>query len=92
MIQEDDKIILYSDHVITLNPQNYYLINVGSVGQPRDFDSRSCYAIYDPALKEVALVRVPYDYTITQRKILQKTCPRFWRSAWKKGNRDCPGA
>ena len=85
MIQEDDKIILYSEHAIKLNPQNYYLINVGSVGQPRDFDSRSCYAIYDSVQQEVALIRVPYDYTITQKKILQKDLPPFLAQRLEKG-------
>jgi predicted phosphodiesterase len=85
MIQEDDKIILYSDHTIKLNEQNFYLINVGSVGQPRDFDSRSCYAIYDSELPEIALIRVPYDYSITQKKIIEKNLPVFLAQRLEKG-------
>ena len=61
------------------------MINVGSVGQPRDFDSRSCYAIYDSRQQEVALIRVPYDYTITQKKILQKDLPPFLAQRLEKG-------
>jgi predicted phosphodiesterase len=85
MIQEDDKIILYSEHTITLNGQNFYLINVGSVGQPRDFDSRSCYAVYDSKTEEVSLIRVPYDYTITQKKIIEKNLPVFLAQRLEKG-------
>ena len=85
MIQEDDKIILNSEHRIALNAKNYYLVNVGSVGQPRDFDSRSCYAIYDSDSRDLSLVRVPYDYTITQRKILAKNLPRFLAQRLEKG-------
>ena len=85
MIQEEDKIILYSEHTIKLIPDNFYLINVGSVGQPRDFDSRSCYAIYDSEIEEVALVRVPYDYSITQKKILDKNLPEFLAQRLEKG-------
>ena len=36
-----------------------YLINTGSVGQPRDGDPRAAYAIFDSETREVALRRVP---------------------------------
>jgi diadenosine tetraphosphatase ApaH/serine/threonine PP2A family protein phosphatase len=85
MIQEDDKIILHANHTIKLNGQHYYLINVGSVGQPRDFDSRSCYAIFDTETQEVGLIRVPYDYTITQEKILENNLPEFLADRLEKG-------
>jgi diadenosine tetraphosphatase ApaH/serine/threonine PP2A family protein phosphatase len=68
-----------------LDPDNFYLINVGSVGQPRDFDSRSCYAIYDSDLEEVTLVRVSYDYSITQKKIMEKNLPLFLAQRLEKG-------
>ncbi|MBQ3388994.1 MAG: metallophosphoesterase family protein [Thermoguttaceae bacterium] len=46
------------------------MINVGSVGQPRDHDSRACYAVlYDGQLLEFR--RVPYDIEKTYQKILQ---------------------
>jgi len=43
------------------------IINVGSVGQPRDFDNRACYAIFDG--ETIRWVRVPYDYEKTIEKI-----------------------
>lgn len=46
-----------------------YLINPGSVGQPRDGDPRAAYAIFDGETREVALRRVPYDHLTTERKI-----------------------
>ena len=46
-----------------------YFINVGSIGQPRDGDSRSSYAIYDLEKKEIELRRVPYDIAAAQEKI-----------------------
>ena len=36
-----------------------YMVNVGSVGQPRDGDSRSCYVIYDE--QQIEYRRVEYD-------------------------------
>jgi diadenosine tetraphosphatase ApaH/serine/threonine PP2A family protein phosphatase len=85
MIQEDEKIILHSEHFININGSNLYLINVGSVGQPRDFDSRSCYAIYDSAEKSVTLVRLEYDFLVTQKKILSHNLPYFLAERLEKG-------
>lgn len=46
-----------------------YFINVGSVGQPRDGDWRSAYALYDHDNQEITIRRLPYDIETTQRKI-----------------------
>jgi predicted phosphodiesterase len=51
-----------------LEPGLQYFINVGSVGQPRDGDWRSAYAVYDHDNQEVSIRRVPYDTGTTQRK------------------------
>ena len=45
------------------------LANVGSVGQPRDDDSRSCYAILDTEEKTITYRRVEYDIEKTANKI-----------------------
>jgi predicted phosphodiesterase len=52
-----------------------YFINVGSVGQPRDGDPRAAYVIYDMVENLIELRRIPYDYTITQQKILDAGLP-----------------
>ncbi|MCB9910619.1 MAG: metallophosphoesterase family protein [Planctomycetes bacterium] len=52
-------------------PGGQYFVNVGSVGQPRDGDSRACYAILDE--QGVTWHRVPYDIPTTQMKIRQQT-------------------
>ncbi len=43
------------------------VINVGSVGQPRDLDPRACYAILHP--DRVQFVRVEYDVDVTANRI-----------------------
>lgn len=43
------------------------MINVGSVGQPRDSDPRACYVLFDG--ETVSFRRVPYDPTVTRDKI-----------------------
>ena len=45
------------------------MINVGSVGQPRDEDARACYVVLDKDEDVIEYQRVDYDYTITQKKI-----------------------
>ncbi len=37
------------------------LVNVGSVGQPRDGDPRACYCLYDPGRRAVYFRRIPFD-------------------------------
>jgi diadenosine tetraphosphatase ApaH/serine/threonine PP2A family protein phosphatase len=46
-----------------------YIISVGSVGQPRDYDNRSCFAVYDTDLREVEYHRVEYDIESSAQKI-----------------------
>jgi predicted phosphodiesterase len=52
-----------------------YIINAGSVGQPRDRDPRACYAILEE--EKVELVRVPYPVERTQKKMREAGLPRF---------------
>lgn len=52
-----------------------YLINPGSVGQPRDGDPRAAYAIFNSKTREVALRRVPYNFLATERKIVAAGLP-----------------
>lgn len=52
-----------------------YLINPGSVGQPRDGDPRAAFAISDSAHKVVELWRVPYDIESVQQRMLAAGLP-----------------
>ena len=60
---------------IKLKPGTQYLINIGSVGQPRDNDWRAAYVIYQPETLDVELRRIPYDIEATQRKIIDAGLP-----------------
>jgi len=46
-----------------------YLINPGSIGQPRDGDARAAFACFDPDRQQVEYWRVPYDVRATQAKM-----------------------
>lgn len=52
-----------------------YLVNVGSVGQPRDGDPRACYCVYDSAECSVAYHRISYDIKRTQDKMTKAKLP-----------------
>jgi len=56
---------------VPLSPSCRYVINVGSVGQPRDGNTAASYAVYDSDRAEVTIHRVPYDYWSTAEKILK---------------------
>lgn len=45
------------------------MINVGSVGQPRDKDPRACYVVHDLEKSIIEYRRVPYDVDVTSEKI-----------------------
>jgi predicted phosphodiesterase len=63
------------DTALTIDPQSRYLVNPGSVGQPRDGDPRAAYAIYDTETKRLDLIRLPYPLEITQEKMLKVGLP-----------------
>ena len=52
-----------------------YLINPGSVGQPRDRNPMAACAIYDSDARSVKFYRVEYDVAEAQRKILDQNLP-----------------
>lgn len=54
-----------------------YLVNVGSVGQPRDRDRRAAYAVWDAERGRVEIRRVVYDVAGARRKIVAAGLPRF---------------
>jgi diadenosine tetraphosphatase ApaH/serine/threonine PP2A family protein phosphatase len=61
--------------VVELDLQAHYLINPGSVGQPRDYDPRAAYAIWDAAAGVLTFRRVAYDIDSAQRRIVAAGLP-----------------
>lgn len=55
--------------VLTLGPESRYLVNPGSVGQPRDNDPRAAFAVFDSETRQLELQRVRYDIEGAQDKI-----------------------
>jgi predicted phosphodiesterase len=65
----------HPEFTIPLMDDTRYLINPGSVGQPRDGDSRAAYAIADIPNRVVTLYRVAYPIETAQKKILEAGLP-----------------
>jgi predicted phosphodiesterase len=52
-----------------------YLVNTGSVGQPRDRNNKACYLVYFPEERRVIWRRVAYPIQVTQQKIYDAGLP-----------------
>ena len=63
--------------VIRLNSEERYLLNPGSVGQPRNGDPRSSYLIFDTEENSVEFRLVGYDLSATMKKIIDAKLPKF---------------
>jgi len=53
-----------------------YIVSVGSVGQPRDFDNRASYTIYDSDEKRFEFKRIEYDIELAADKVLRAKLER----------------
>ncbi|MBI4778783.1 metallophosphoesterase family protein [Candidatus Desantisbacteria bacterium] len=53
------------------------IVNVGSVGQPRDGDNRASFGILDLETRTVTIKRIPYDIKKTQYQMLKAELPRY---------------
>ena len=54
---------------IVLQPDEKYIISVGSVGQPRDYDNRASYTIFDTDAQQYTFKRIEYDIETSAAKI-----------------------
>jgi len=68
------ELITYKDNV-KINRTSRYIINAGSVGQPRDGDPRAAYALLSE--DRIEIIRLPYDIKATQKKMLTAGLPEM---------------
>lgn len=71
--------------VITFEKGRRFIVNVGSVGQPRDNDPRLSFGIYDTEKRELTLRREEYDVAIASAKILKAGLPEMLASRLHMG-------
>jgi len=68
---------LYRDYSkeIEINSKYRYIINIGSVGQPRDRDPKSCFCLFDTENMVVKFIRSEYNIKPAQDKIIKALLP-----------------
>ncbi|MBV8197088.1 MAG: metallophosphoesterase family protein [Candidatus Eremiobacteraeota bacterium] len=62
---------------LEFEPEKRYIVDVGSVGQPRDLNPQASFAIYDPAANGVEWLRYAYPIEEVQRKMRAVRLPRY---------------
>jgi predicted phosphodiesterase len=60
---------------LSLQSGSTYMINPGSVGQPRDGDWRAAFALYDSDARQVTFYRIPYNVRGAQERIFAANLP-----------------
>lgn len=74
-VDEPGRTAYTCDAEVDLSETVKALINVGSVGQPRDENPDTAYALYDAEQKRAAIVRLPYDIEAEVARISQAGLP-----------------
>ena len=72
---DDGEVKTLDSTKVSLDEKKRYLVNPGSVGQPRDGDPRASFAVYYPAVNEVEILRVEYPVAAAREKILAAGLP-----------------
>ena len=62
---------------LNLEDANRYIVDVGSVGQPRDLNPEACFVTYDPENKRVEWTRYAYPIEEVQRKMRAAKLPAY---------------
>jgi diadenosine tetraphosphatase ApaH/serine/threonine PP2A family protein phosphatase len=66
-----DDVFEVISHEFVLRPGHRYIISVGSVGQPRDYDPRASYTVFDTVARTFSFKRVEYDIEAAANKIFE---------------------
>ncbi|MCK5127074.1 MAG: metallophosphoesterase family protein [candidate division Zixibacteria bacterium] len=61
----------------TADKENRYIINTGSVGQPRDGNKDACYLIIETDSETFEFIRVAYDLETAQKKMQKAQLPEY---------------
>jgi predicted phosphodiesterase len=76
VFQKNDGLVDYVlESEFTLSRERQYIINIGSVGQPRDRNPRASFAVFDDESGSLEIIRVDYPIRIAQKKIRDAGLP-----------------
>ena len=81
----DDAVTYSVEPEVELKPGVKAIINVGSVGQPRDDNPKAAYAIYDSEQNKVWIKRIEYDIEAAAKKIVDAGLPEILGERLKYG-------
>ncbi len=70
---------------VKLEPEDKFIVNVGSVGQPRDGNPKTCFCVYDDKENSIEFIRLDYEIDKTREKIIKAGLPVFLADRLKKG-------
>ena len=70
---------------VQLESDTRYIVNVGSVGQPRDGNPKTCFCVYHPTEQKINFIRLDYDLNKTREKIIKAGLPVFLADRLVKG-------
>lgn len=73
---DEDRVVCSEGPALNVDRSRKYVINIGSVGQPRDGDRRAGFAIYDTGSGRVEIRRIDYNFERAQYKILGSGLPQ----------------
>jgi len=76
-VKDNNRIDYIQEYPLHLSPLKKYIINVGSVGQPRDKNPQASYCVYDSDRGIIEIKRVDYDIKQAQEGILRVGLPSF---------------
>ena len=77
-----DEAYLVKGQSFVIRPDAKYIVTVGSVGQPRDYDPRACCGLYDTESRTFRYIRCEYDVSAQQQKILNAGLSQNLRLDW----------
>ncbi|MFQ5329103.1 MAG: metallophosphoesterase family protein [Thermodesulfobacteriota bacterium] len=81
----ESAVLVHRDELLILKEGRRHIINPGSVGQPRDFDNRGAFLIYDSEAGALRFHRVEYNIDATCRKIIAAGLPATFAERLKTG-------
>lgn len=84
-LKEGEYISSARESSVAISPDKNYIVNVGSIGQPRDRDSRACYCVYDSGAQTIAIKRAAYNIEQVQKEILAAGLPSFLAHRLSRG-------
>ncbi|HUT85701.1 MAG TPA: metallophosphoesterase family protein [Elusimicrobiales bacterium] len=77
--------LLTNNESIYIEKKSRYVLNPGSVGQPRDGNPCASCAIYDSAKNNFEIIRLDYPFQLTQKEMQKLKFPKFLIQRLEKG-------